>query len=246
MQPQSFALRKAKSAANVLTAAPAPAPRALPAGEASAVKTPRALPAGEASTVKTPLALSLRKAKSVSDILLAAQAPPEAASLTHAKSVYTSAHASRTHAPAPRSAAPTPRKEPPPLFLLQSVADELTAARVSNVSKRILGVASVSARSASFAVVDAPPEAAPPLQGLSPRALEAAVGSAKDHLRQAKKKLTAFSSIEHCVDVHAARGQRGIEDACQALLAVDEYYQAERAVEAAARAWYNDAAQRVA
>ena len=116
-----------------------------------------------------------------------------------------------------------------PVFFVQSVAEELAEAR----SPRSSGT---SSRRSSYGVTQTGYILANEI--LSLQALESAVGRAKDEVRLAKKKLNRFGSIEFAAIEHAERGQRGIEDACRALIAVDDLYKKERVLNQAALAWY--------
>jgi hypothetical protein len=173
---------------------------------------------------------SLRRVSSMPSYSLSQQL-----SMRRLKSVYTLPKA-RTFLPqAPLE--PPPVKEAdkePPVFFVQSVAEELAEARSPARSRRSSGT---SSRRSSYGVTQTAHLLANEI--LSPKELESAVGRAKDDVRLAKKKLGSFSAIEFAATEHAQRGQRGLEDACRALLAVDDLYKKERALDEAALAWYH-------
>jgi len=157
----------------------------------------------------------------------------EQLSMRRLKSVYTLPRAKPFLPQAPLE--PPVKKEvekEPPAFFVQSVAEELAEAR----SPRSSGT---SSRRSSYGVTQTGHLLAHEI--LSPKALESAVSNAKDDVRLAKKKLNTFGSIEFAAIKHAQRGQRGIEDACRALIDVDDLYKKEQALDEAELAWYHKA-----
>ena len=189
-----------------------------------------------------PQSLSIRKAKSFSNILLEAPSAPDHLSLSKAKSVYRSPSPSRkSHQ---MTVAPVKKEEQkePPLFLIQSIGEEVTAATKSQVFNTLRSNSrskSPASRRSSYISTELKELIQRSNEDLSSQDLEKSVGKAKEELRKAKRRLSKYGSMESSAILQASRGQRGIEEACRALLAVEDYYKKEYAIEEALHVLYN-------
>jgi len=123
---------------------------------------------------------------------------PQSLSIRRAKSIYLTPVAVRKRLPQRAEILETKVEKENSFFFVKSVSDELAEAHKPMTRRR-----------SSFGLVSQ--------EVLSKRVLE-------DEIYLAKKKLSKFSSVEFCPDILSHRGQRGVEDACRALLAVEDLY----------------------
>ena len=173
---------------------------------------------------------NLKKTSSAYAILTTRDSPnsvPQSLSIRKAKSIYMKNNAKTTF---PTITIEEPVKiveKDPPVFLMQSIAEELIEARKSRNSCNSSRRSSYGTSQLSHIVSQ---------EILSPQELHHEVIHAKDDVRLAKKKLNKFSSIEFAATEHAYSGQRGIEDACRALLEVEDFYLKQNVLDDAALA----------
>lgn len=119
----------------------------------------------------------------------------------------------------------------PPTFFVQSVAEEIAEARSPNRSRRSSGT---SSRRSSYGSTQTAHLFAQEI--LSPQILVSPLADIRrgmEEVKLAKKNLRKYSSIEYSATEYAQRGQRGIEEACRALLDVDDLYRKERELDEA-------------
>ena len=190
-----------------------------------------------------PQSLSIRKAKSFLNMLLEAPSAPDHLSLTKARSVYRSPSPSRKAYA--MTVAPVKKEEQkePPLFLIQSIGEEVTAATKSeafNSLRRNSRSKSLASRRSSYISTELKDIIQRSNEDLSSQDLEKSVGKSKEELRKAKRRLSKYGSMESSAILQASRGQRGIEEACRGLIAVEDYYKKEYAYEEGVRAWYEN------
>ena len=191
------------------------------------------------------LNIAKEKTSSAYAILKTCDSPnsvPQSLSIRKAKSIYVKTMPKTTFPPIKIEEKVKIVKNDPPVFLMQSVAEELIEARKLRTSGS-------SSRRSSYGTTQLGHIVSQEI--LSPKILENAVINAKDEVRLAKNKLNKFSSIEFASVEHANRRQRNIdsmgnirisdaiEDACQALLAVEDLYLKQNTLESASLAWYN-------
>jgi len=156
-------------------------------------------------------------------------------SIRRAKSVYALPSTKSSLTSTVAKIAPVKEVVEPPVFFVQSVAEELIEAQSPARSRRSSGT--TASRRSSYGVTQTRHLIADEI--LSPKALETAVSNAKDEVRIAKRRLSKYGSIEFAAAEHAHRGQRGIEEACRALLAVEDLYKKEQAFDDISLAWFN-------
>ena len=147
---------------------------------------------------------------------------PQHLSIRRAKSIYALPTAKQVLSSSPVVSPIKVVDKDPPAFFLQSVSEELIEARSPASSRRNSGV---SSRRSSYGVTQT--------AHLLFKDPESAVVNAKKDVRLAKKKLSKFASIQYSPNECAHRGLRGIEDACRALLAVEDLYHKEDALDEA-------------
>lgn len=155
-------------------------------------------------------------------------------SIRRAKSIYALPSTKSSLTPTLVKVAPVKKVEEPPVFFVQSVAEELIEARSPARSRRSSGT--TASRRSSYGITQSAHLLTNEI--LSPKALETAVSNARDEVRIAKRRLSKYGSIEFAAAEHAHRGQRGIEDACRALLAVEDLYKKEQALDDISLSWF--------
>lgn len=132
---------------------------------------------------------------------------PQPLSIRRAKSIYSLPKIKPTVIPYVETAPVKEVEEELPEFLMQSIAEEITEA---------LAPIKTSSRRSSYGSGHILTK-----EILSP---ESALRQANEEVYLTKKKLTKFGSIQYGPSECAKRGQRGIEEACRALLAVEDHY----------------------